>query len=120
MSKKRMPEFATEAEEARWYAEHQDELEDYLDTPTPEARARAREELSQLPAKAKAVEAARAAQAAYEAKRPRTRQVPIRIAENDLERAKALATRKGIGYQTLIKMALHEWLDQQDRNSAVG
>lgn len=117
MAKKQMPTFASEAEEASWYVEHQDELENYMEAATAQDQARFRKELANLPSKEKALAEARAAQAAYEAKRPKTKQVPIRIAETDLERAKLMATKKGIGYQTLIKMALHEWLDQQERGA---
>ncbi len=120
MATKKMPTFATEAEEAEWYFEHQDELADYTDVPTAEDQATFRKELQALHSEEKAVAAAKAAQAAYEARRPKTKQVPIRIAETDLDRAKTLAGKKGIGYQTLIKMALHEWLDQQERNSIAG
>ena len=119
MAKKQMPTFASEAEEADWYADHQDDIEDYMDVPTAKDQERFRKELANLPSKEKAIAAARAAQAAYEASRSKTKQVPIRIAETDLERAKTMAIKKGIGYQTLIKMALHEWLDQQE-HSATG
>lgn len=37
-------------------------------------------------------------------------QISIRIPEADLEKARALAGRKGIPYQTYIKMLLHEAL----------
>jgi predicted DNA binding CopG/RHH family protein len=120
MANKKMPTFATEAEEAEWYFEHQDELEAYMAVPTAKDQATFRKELQSLTPKKDAIAAAKAAQQAYESRRPKTKQVPIRIAETDLDRAKALAGKKGIGYQTLIKMALHEWLDQQERSGIAG
>lgn len=97
MAKKQLPAFASEAEEANWYFEHQDELEDYMTVVPTHDHVRTRNDLTNLPPKETAKAAARAAQAAYEAKRPRTKQVPIRIAETDLERAKSMAKKKGIG-----------------------
>jgi len=39
-----------------------------------------------------------------------TRPVSIRLAVRDIERAKELAAARGIGYQTLIRMLIHESL----------
>ena len=41
--------------------------------------------------------------------------ITIRIAETDLQRARALAARKGLRYQTYLKMLLHEALDRDER-----
>jgi hypothetical protein len=40
-------------------------------------------------------------------------QIAIRLPEVDLKRARKIATRKGIGYQTLIKMLVHEGLQRE-------
>jgi hypothetical protein len=37
-------------------------------------------------------------------------QIEIRLAEADLAQARKLAERKGLGYQTLLKMLVHEGL----------
>ena len=39
----------------------------------------------------------------------------IRIPIADIERARTLAGKKGIGYQTYMKMLLHEALDRESR-----
>lgn len=45
----------------------------------------------------------------------RTPAVSIRIAPGDLSRARAHAARKGLRYQTYLKMLLHEALDREDK-----
>ena len=45
--------------------------------------------------------------------RERSTQIALRIPNEDLAAAKKLAERKGIGYQTLIKMIVHEGLTRE-------
>jgi predicted DNA binding CopG/RHH family protein len=40
-------------------------------------------------------------------------QIALRLPEPDLAMARELATRKGIGYQTLLKMLVHEGLRRE-------
>ena len=42
-------------------------------------------------------------------------QIALRLPEPDLAKARELATRKGIGYQTLLKMLVHEGLRREAR-----
>jgi hypothetical protein len=42
-------------------------------------------------------------------------QIALRLPGPDLEKARELATRKGIGYQTLLKMLVHEGLRREAR-----
>jgi len=42
-------------------------------------------------------------------------QIALRLPEPDVARARELATRKGIGYQTLLKMLVHEGLRREAR-----
>lgn len=42
-------------------------------------------------------------------------QIALRLPEPDLARARELATRKGIGYQTLLRMLVHEGLRREAR-----
>lgn len=42
-------------------------------------------------------------------------QIAIRLPEADLAEARRIAARKGIGYQTLLKMLLHEGLRRESR-----
>ena len=42
-------------------------------------------------------------------------QIALRLPSNDLTKARDLAARKGIGYQTLLKMLVHEGLQRETR-----
>jgi predicted DNA binding CopG/RHH family protein len=42
-------------------------------------------------------------------------QIAIRLPEADLAQARRLAERKGLGYQTLLKMLVHEGLAREAR-----
>ena len=42
-------------------------------------------------------------------------QIAIRLPEGDLDQARKIAGRKGIGYQTLLKMLVHEGLQREAR-----
>ena len=56
------------------------------------------------------------------AKRPArgvARPTSIRLPADDMERARKLAAHKGIGYQTYLKMLLHEALGREERRSKV-
>ena len=44
-------------------------------------------------------------------------QIAIRLPEVDITRARRIAHRKGIGYQTLLKMLVHEGLAREARRS---
>ena len=96
MAKKSIPKFKSEAEEAQWYYEHQDELEDYLQ-PYLKSFVPLHVELD-LPAR----------------KRPLTKAVPLRIPLDDLDRARKIAARKGIPYQTFLKMLIQEGLGREE------
>ena len=39
--------------------------------------------------------------------------IHLRVPDNDLERARSIAERKGIGYQTWLKMAIHEAVERE-------
>jgi hypothetical protein len=41
--------------------------------------------------------------------------ITIRLSENDLDKARKIATRKGIGFQTLLKMLVHEGLERESK-----
>lgn len=44
-------------------------------------------------------------------------QIALRLPESDLVQARKLAMRKGIGYQTLLKMLVHEGLRREARRA---
>lgn len=46
-----------------------------------------------------------------------SRNITIRMQEADIERVRRLAEKKGIGYQTYMKILLREALDREDRKA---
>ncbi len=44
-----------------------------------------------------------------------TRNVSVRLPVTDIERARRLAEKRGVGYQTLIKTLLHEALRKESK-----
>ena len=42
-------------------------------------------------------------------------QIALRLPAPDLAKARKVAGHKGIGYQTLLKMLVHEWLQREAR-----
>lgn len=44
-------------------------------------------------------------------------QIALRLPGADIAKARELATRKGIGYQTLLKMLVHEGLRREARRA---
>ena len=48
-----------------------------------------------------------------------TKNVSVRLPVTDLERARKLAEKRGIGYQTIIKTLLHEALKKESRIAGV-
>jgi hypothetical protein len=101
MSKKNseMPKFKSEAEEADWWA-------------SPAGRAYVKQKSAAATRKG-----AVAAGSSLVAKlnRKASVQIAIRLPEADIKRAREIAGRKGIGYQTLLKMVVHEGLQREAR-----
>jgi predicted DNA binding CopG/RHH family protein len=87
-----VPKFGSEAEDARWHDRHKRRLESAMARRIKEGSALS---LQQTVARAK------------------LRPVTIRLATEDIDTARHLAERKGIGYQTYIKMLLREALERE-------
>jgi predicted DNA binding CopG/RHH family protein len=92
-----VPKFATEAEEANWWYENRRMVAD-------EFRKAMREGTIRRGTAERLVREAR-----------ESRNITIRIPVEDIERARELAGKKGIGYQTYMKMLLHEALEHEIR-----
>lgn len=92
-----MPRFKNEDEEADWWA-------------SPDGRAYVKEKSSAGGSK-------RVAGSRLVAKlnQKTSVQIAIRLPETDIKRAREIAGRKGIGYQTLLKMLVHEGLRREAR-----
>jgi len=84
-----IPKFSSEAEEAAWWDTHRSEIE-------AEIRRRMKQK---RPLTLANLQGAKPSQP-----------VTLRIPKEDLETARRLAARKGLGYQTYIKMLLREAL----------
>ena len=103
------PDFKSEAEEAGWYA-------------TPEGRRQTEREFTRAVRTGKlsrsaGLNAARSdpkllQQLMEQAKRRATRAISIRIPIADLEHARQIAKRTGVGYQAVLKKAIREGLEK--------
>ena len=94
-----VPKFSSEAEEARWWAEHQDDFgEEAGQVLLDPAKSLG------LPPKAEAI-------------RKASEQIALRVPKPELARAKKLAEKRGLPYQTLLKMPIHEGLDRLEREA---
>ena len=90
-----LPKFNREAEEANWWAS--EEGREFLKR---QALPLKRQKGSRLVAKLG---------------RERSVQIALRVPRPDLEKAREIADRKGIGHQTLLKMIVHEGLQREAR-----
>ena len=105
-SKRTVPVFASEAEEAAWWYENRKshDLEFAVAVENGEARVLTGEKLR------KRTEAAKA-------KGP-GRVISLRVPEADLAMARKQAEQKGLPYQTYIKSILHETLADREKRKA--
>jgi predicted DNA binding CopG/RHH family protein len=82
-----IPRFKTEAEEAFWWDAHPDFLTEQFEKAAKEGR--------------------------LQRGIPKSKSVTIRVPVTDLETAQRLAERKGLPYQTYMKMLLHQALEKE-------
>lgn len=103
MSRKtaQIPKFKTESQEADWWA-----------SPTGRAYVKRRS----ADARSKGTKAVGASLVA-KLNQKRSVQIAIRLPEADLVQARKIADRKGIGYQTLLKMFVREGLVRAARRA---
>jgi len=96
-----MPRFVNEAQEADWWASRE-----------------GREFVKQESAGAgKNRSAPRGSRRVGQLNKAASVQIALRLPEPDVAKARELATRKGIGYQTLLKMLVHEGLRREARRA---
>ena len=93
------PTFANEDEEAAWWASRQ-----------------GREFLKQKSAEPEK-KVSKGSRLVSQMDRAASVQIALRLPGPDVEKARELATRKGIGYQTLLKMLVHEGLRREARRA---
>ena len=96
-----MPKFVNEAQEADWWASRE-----------------GREFVKQKSAgTGKKGAAPRGSRLVGQLNKVASVQIALRLPEPDVAKARELATRKGIGYQTLLKMLVHEGLRREARRA---
>ncbi len=93
-----IPKFKNEVEEAKWWAsaKGRDFLKQQSNARTPKKKG------SGL---------------VTNLNRSSSVQIALRLPAPDLAKAREIAARKGIGYQTLLKMLLHEGLSREARRN---
>jgi predicted DNA binding CopG/RHH family protein len=91
------PLFENEAQEAQWWDEHRPQVEENLSATIKEGLVR-RGSAQRLLKEARA-----------------SKNITIRMSLEDLERARQLSAKKGLAYQTYMKMLLHEALDREEK-----
>ena len=94
-----MPKFKSESVEADWWA-------------SPAGRAYVKQKSADARAKGTKAVGSRLVTALN---KNRSVQIAIRLQAADLAQARKIADRKGIGYQTLLKMLVHEGLAREAR-----
>jgi predicted DNA binding CopG/RHH family protein len=94
-----MPKFVNEAHEADWWASRD-----------------GREFLKQKAA-AKTEGAPKGSRLVGQLNKTPSVQIALRLPEPDLAKVRELAARKGIGYQTLLKILVHEGLRREARRA---
>jgi predicted DNA binding CopG/RHH family protein len=94
-----MPKFKNESEEADWWA-------------SPAGRAYVRRKSAE--AQLRKTKAGGSTLVAKLARRPSV-QIALRLPEADIAKAREIADRKGIGYQTLLKIFVREGLLREAR-----
>jgi predicted DNA binding CopG/RHH family protein len=87
----KIPEFKTEGDEARWWAENQDQLAQQFERAAAEGRLRR----------------------GTVARRGNTPTTTIRLDPEDISKARFLAEQRGLKYQTYLKMLIHEALQKE-------
>ena len=97
MPPKKVPNFKTETQEAAWWDAHPEALTERFQKARQQGGVR-RLSQTNLPGASETV--------------------TIRIPEDELTRARALAAKRGLRYQTYLKMLLHEALDADEKKLA--
>ena len=91
-----IPSFRSEAEEAVWWEKHRATVEAELRTALRESRTVSLKEVL-----------------AQASRKKELLPVTIRLASEDIDAARQLADDRGIGYQTYIKLLLHDALQKE-------
>jgi predicted DNA binding CopG/RHH family protein len=102
--KLKIPRFASEAEEAQWWFDHRAEVARSFEDADAEGKLRT----------GSAASLARKENPAAGV----TPTTTIRLDPEDIARARALAAKRGLRYQTYLKMLVHEALSAEEKKLA--
>ena len=102
MPRKKLADAKTETEEALWFEENQDRILKLFEQAEREGALR-------VGGRSIGITVSKRTESLM---KPPTQKVMLRIPAGDLDRARRQAADKGIGYQTLMKMLLHEALSR--------
>ncbi|MBI4874602.1 MAG: hypothetical protein HY822_08215 [Acidobacteria bacterium] len=91
-----IPKFSSDADEAKWWDRNRNQTE------------------KDMLAALAAGKTSRGAAAALARRGRPSKNITIRMPLDDLERAQRLSAKKGIGYQTFMRMLLHEALTREE------
>lgn len=97
VDKSEIPQFRNESQEADWWASRSGR--DFVKRKSAAARAKGLKALG--------------SPVVDKLNKKRSIQIAIRLPQSDIEQAREIAGRKGIGYQTLLKMLVHEGLERE-------
>ena len=98
MTNQPVPKFSSEEEEATWWDAHPEVLAERFQTARQQGQLR-RLSQTNLPGASETV--------------------TIRIPPQELTRARTLAAKRGLRYQTYLKMLLHDALDAEEKKLAI-
>lgn len=96
-----MPAFVDEAQEADWWASRQGRGFVKRKSAEPLKKGNAR----------------KGSRLVGQVNRTASVQIALRLPEPDVKKAREIAARKGVGYQTLLRMLVHEGLRREARRS---
>lgn len=102
MIRKPIPKFKSDQEEAQWWDEHRDETAEWMEEAVAAGQTTTLKEILE-----------RNRQQGVGS----TPTVSIRIDPEDIKRARSLAAKKGLRYQTYLKMLLHEALENEEQRA---
>ena len=105
MPRKKLADARTESEEAEWFEKNQDMLLKLFEQARAEGALR-------IGGRSVGITLSKRTGAVV---KPPAQKVMLRIPVDDLDRARRQAERKGVGYQTYIKILLREGLDRAER-----
>ena len=105
MPKKKLCDARTQAEEARWFEENQDRILKLFEQAEQDGTLR-------IGGRSIGITVSKRREAVV---KPRSQKVMLRIPTDDLERTRRLASNKGLGYQTYIKLLLRDGLDREEK-----